>query len=50
MNHKLPKNGALDGVLTYTPSPLPHHVGMPRGAPLGYSSMEEYYKAQRRDE
>tara|TARA_R100001463_G_scaffold37046_1_gene79714 strand:- start:286 stop:444 length:159 start_codon:yes stop_codon:yes gene_type:complete len=50
MNHKLPKNGALDGVLTCTPSPLPHNAGMPRGAPLGYSSMEEYYKAQRRDE
>ncbi len=48
MNHKLPKKESLDGVLSRNPDPLPHNAGMPRGAPLGYSSMEEYYEAQRR--
>ena len=31
MNHKLPKDGSLDGVLNCTPAPLPHNAGMPRG-------------------
>ena len=39
MNPKLPKDGSLDGVLSRNPDPLP---------PLGYSSMEAYYKAQRK--
>lgn len=46
MNPKLPKNKSLDGVLSRNPDPLPHNAGMPRGAPLGYSSMKEYYEAQ----
>ena len=48
MNPKLPKDGSLDGVLSRNPDPLPHNAGMPRRAPLGYSSMEAYYKAQRK--
>ena len=37
----------MDGVLSRNPDPPTMHAGMPRGAPLGYSSMEEYYAAQR---
>jgi hypothetical protein len=49
-NPRLPKDGSVDGVLSRNPDPPNMNTGrgLPRGAPLGYNSMEEYYAAQNR--
>ena len=48
-NPRLPKDGSMDGVLSRNPDPPNMNTGrgLPRGAPLGYNSMDEYYAAQR---